>query len=112
MPATAEATLSHAGQSVSLMGLGFMPSTQRSLTASLPMTPRIYAMALSMVSAGLSRILLTMEALGGMTFEALLPCIWVKATVVRIRAFNSPPCFLHRLSSTPPKSQRLAKIMR
>ena len=31
---------------------------------------------------------------------------------VRIRAFSSPPCFLHRLSRIPPKSQRLAKIMR
>lgn len=45
-------------------------------------------MALSIVSAGLSRMLLTMEALGGMTLLALLPCIWVKATVVRIRAFR------------------------
>ena len=112
MPATAEATFSQAGQSVSLMGLGSMPSRLVRVISPLPMVCRRYSIALSMVSAGFSRILLTMLALGGITLLAALPCILVKATVVRIRAFSSPPVFLHRLSSTPPNSQRFAKIMR
>ena len=53
-----------------------------------------------------------MEALGGMTLGALLPRIWVKATVVRSRALSSPPVFFVSRSSTQPKAQRLAKIMR
>ena len=65
-----------------------------------------------MESAGLRRRFETIEAVGGLTFGALLPFIWVKATVVRMRALSSPPDFFVSRFSTQPKAQRLAKIMR
>ena len=66
-----------------------------------------------MVSAGAEKTAFdTIVASGGMTFRAELPSIWVKATVVRSRAFISPPEVLPSRSRTQPKHHRLAKIIR
>ena len=90
------------------MGLGFSPMILVIFTLSSPTTERRYSSAESMVSSGLRRMLETMEAEGGMTLDALLPFIWVKATVVRTSAFSSPPDLRHTKSSRGPKHHRLA----
>ena len=76
------------------------------------MTPRMYSTADATESSGFRRRLAVIEAEGGITFGALLPFIIVKATVVRTSAFSSPPLFLQTMSSTGPKHQRFAKIIR
>ena len=50
-------------------------------------------------------------ASGGRTLRTLLPCIIVKATVLRSSAFISPPLRLLSAPSSPPKHQRLAKMI-
>ena len=54
----------------------------------------------------------TIFASGGITLAAALPLAWVKATVVRISAFNSPPDALQIMFRTGRNSHRLAKIIR
>ena len=112
VPETALQTMSQPSQSVLEMRLGSMLVRLVRWISSSPMMFRIRAMAESTESAGLSRRLETREAFGGMTLGALLPDIWVKATVVRSKALSSPPCFLVSRFSTQPKAQRFEKIMR
>ena len=60
---------------------------------------------------GILFLLLTMLASVGITFLALLPCAWVKAVVVRTRAFISPPLDLQIISRTGLNSHKLAKTI-
>ena len=101
--ATADATLSQPSQSVRETRLGFMPCMQVISTDSSSTLFLRCSRAESSVSSGLSRILDTINAEGGMTFDASEPFICVNATVVRISAFSSPPDFLQSRSSTGKK---------
>jgi len=91
-------------QSVREIRLGFMPEMQVISTFSSPTVFLMYSIALFMSSAGFRRIFDVSVAFGGMTLTAEEPCIWVNATVVRIRALSSPPLFLQIRPSTGKKS--------
>ena len=71
----------------------------------------MYSIAEARVSAGFNLILDAIVARGGMTFNALLPLIFVKATVVRKSAFSSPPLFLHIVSNSGLKHHKFANII-